>query len=113
MNDTIVIFDRIRENVKKFRGKDYSEVANMSIGETLRRSIYTSLTTLFTIVSVCVFVPSVRNFAVPLIVGIIAGAYSSIFIASPIWVLLKTRKSKKSNKSDEKTKIKKKELAKA
>ena len=113
MNDTIVIFDRIRENVKKFRGKDYSEVANMSIGETLRRSIYTSLTTLFTIVSVCVFVPSVRNFAVPLIVGIVAGAYSSIFIASPIWVLLKTRKSKKSIKSDEKRMIKKKELAKA
>ena len=113
MNDTIVIFDRIRENIKKFRGKDYADVANMSIKETLRRSVYTSLTTLFTIVSVCVFVPSVRNFAAPLIVGIIAGAYSSIFIASPVWVLLKSRKHKKTSKNDEKIKDKKKELAKA
>lgn len=91
INDTIVIFDRIRENGRKMRGKDPVELANISINQTMSRSINTVLTTLITIVSVYVFVPSVRDFAFPLIIGILAGAYSSIFIASPIWVILKNR----------------------
>ncbi len=97
INDTIVIFDRIRENQKKMRRKDVSEIANISITQTMTRSINTVLTTLFTIVAVYVFVPSIRDFAFPLIVGIITGCYSSIFISSPLWILFK--KSKLANKS--------------
>ncbi|MEW8956499.1 protein translocase subunit SecF [Clostridium sp.] len=95
INDTIVIFDRIRENMKKMRGVDPAEIANVSITQTLTRSINTTLTTLITIVCVYIFVPSVRDFAFPLIIGIGVGAYSSIFIASPIWVILKKKYKKK------------------
>lgn len=94
INDTIVVFDRIRENQKYFRGKDVTELANASITQTMTRSINTVLTVLITITAVYIFVPSVRNFAFPLIIGIASGCYSSIFIASPIWVLLKKRSSK-------------------
>lgn len=94
VNDTIVVFDRIRENSKKNRRLSPTEVANLSVTETMPRSINTSFTTLVTITSVYIFVPSVREFSLPLIVGFITGAYSSIFIASPTWVLLKNRKSK-------------------
>ena len=94
INDTIVIFDRIRENVKKLRGKNPAEVANISVNETMSRSINTTLTTVIAITAVHVFVPSVRDFSFPLIIGIMSGAYSSIFIASPIWVLLKNRNKK-------------------
>lgn len=92
INDTIVIFDRIRENSKKLRKVSIDEIANISINQTLSRSINTSLTTLFTITAVYIFVPTIREFSFPLIVGIATGAYSSIFIASPIWVMLKKRK---------------------
>ncbi len=99
INDTIVIFDRIRENVKRNRRMSSKEVANISITETMTRSINTSLTTLITIVAVYIFVPSIREFSLPLIVGIACGAYSSIFIASPIWVIIKNAKQKKKAKS--------------
>ncbi|MEW9095135.1 MAG: protein translocase subunit SecF [Clostridiaceae bacterium] len=92
INDTIVVFDRIRENGKKMRKVSDAELANISISQTLTRSINTSLTTLFTIVAVCVFVPAVRDFAIPLIIGIVSGAYSSIFIASPLWVYFRKKK---------------------
>lgn len=95
INDTIVIFDRIRENTRKMRGRSLSELTNASITETLTRSINTVLTTLFTIIAVYIFVPAVREFTFPLIVGIVSGAYSSIFIASPVWVILKNRSKKK------------------
>ncbi|WP_186430932.1 protein translocase subunit SecF [Clostridium sp. BSD9I1] len=94
VNDTIVIFDRIRENVKKMRRIDSKEIANISITQTMSRSINTTLTTLITIVAVYIFVPSIREFTFPLTIGIACGAYSSVFIASPIWVLLKNRKIK-------------------
>ncbi|QGU95027.1 protein translocase subunit SecF [Clostridium bovifaecis] len=94
INDTIVIFDRIRENRRKMRGRDVVEIVNTSVTQTMSRSINTSLTTLVTIVAVYIFVPSVRDFAFPLIIGIISGAYSSIFVASPIWVLLKRNDKK-------------------
>lgn len=89
INDTIVIFDRIRENQKKMRGATPTEIANVSITQTITRSINTSLTTVITISCVYVFVPSIRDFAFPLLLGIICGAYSSIFIASPLWVIFK------------------------
>ena len=92
INATIVIFDRIRENEKKPRRKSSTENANLSINQTMKRSIYTTITTLFTIVSVYVFVPSVREFAFPIIVGIISGGYSSVLIAPSLWVVIKNRK---------------------
>lgn len=94
INDTIVVFDRIRENSKKMRRSNPTEIANISINKTLARTINTSLTTLIIIGAVNIFVPTVREFSFPLLVGIAAGAYSSIFIASPIWVLLKERNKK-------------------
>lgn len=104
INDTIVIFDRIRENSKTMRRADPIKIANTSLTETMTRSINTTLTTLFTIIAVNIFVPTVREFTVPLIIGIVAGAYSSIFVASPVWVLLKKKLGNK------KIKIKSKKL---
>ena len=98
INDTIVIFDRIRENEKNMRRASATEIANKSITQTMSRSINTTITTLITITAVNIFVPTVREFSFPLIIGIAAGAYSSIFIASPVWVLLRHREEKKSNK---------------
>lgn len=94
MNDTIVIFDRIRENKRKIRSKSNTEVADISLTETMSRSINTSLVTLFSIIAVYAFVPSVRDFTFPIIIGVISGAYSSIFIAAPVWVLIRDRKNK-------------------
>jgi preprotein translocase subunit SecF len=92
INDTIVIFDRIRENQKNMRKAPLEDVINTSVTQTMSRSINTVATTLFTIVSVYVFVPSIRELSFPLIIGILVGCYSSIFIASPTWYLLKRKK---------------------
>ncbi|MGN0144336.1 MAG: protein translocase subunit SecF [Clostridium sp.] len=99
MNDTIVIFDRIRENNKKMRRANSTEIADVSITETMRRSIFTSLSTLVTIIAINILVPSVREFTIPLMVGIVCGAYSSIFIASPVWVFLKKKNVGKKTKT--------------
>lgn len=95
INDTIVVFDRIRENQKYMRKSDVTELADASITQTMARSINTVLTVLITLVSVYIFVPSLDNFAKPLLVGIISGCYSSIFIASPFWVIFKNHSAKK------------------
>jgi preprotein translocase SecF subunit len=95
INDTIVIFDRIRENNKRYRGRENAEIADISITQTFARSINTTFTTLVTLVCVYFIVPTVREFAFPLVIGIVTGAYSSIFIASPVWAILKNRKLKK------------------
>jgi len=87
INDTIVIFDRIRENTKKYHGKkkSYFEIVNISIAETLARSINTTLTTVIIVLAVLFFGgETLKDFALVLLVGFIVGAYSSIFIASPI-----------------------------
>lgn len=95
INDTIVVFDRIREN-QKFMGKvSVTELANASLTQTMARSINTVLTVLVTLTAVYIFVPSIRNFSEPLLVGIFSGCYSSIFIASPFWVIFKKMGSKK------------------
>jgi preprotein translocase subunit SecF len=96
INDTIVVFDRIRENNKRF-GKKISkpEIVNKSTAETITRSINTALTTLLVVLALYVFgVEAVREFAMPLIVGIIGGAYSSIFIAAPLWAAWDERTKK-------------------
>ena len=95
INDTIVIFDRIRENSKNMRRASAEEIADKSLTQTMSRSINTTLTTLITITAVNIFVPTVREFSFPLIIGIAVGAYSSIFIAAPTWVALRKRESKK------------------
>ncbi len=94
INDTIVIFDRIRENTRHASKKDdFAEVVNDSVWQSMTRSINTSVTTLFSIVVLfAIGVSSLREFTFPLIVGIIAGTFSSIFIASPCWVMLRGRK---------------------
>lgn len=90
INDTIVVFDRIRENIKFLKKKNYNELASISIEQTMARTINTSLTTLLTITALYILgVESIRQFSLPLIAGILVGSYSSIFIASPIWVLWK------------------------
>lgn len=98
MCDTIVIFDRIRENTKILRRAKPIEVADVSITETIKRSVFTSVSTLCTIIAMNFLVPSVQAFTIPLIVGIISGAYSSICIASPIWVYLKDKIGNKKGK---------------
>ncbi len=101
INDTIVIFDRIRENNKKFASsKSHRDIANLSIRETLSRTINTSLTTIIMVVAIYVFgVQSIKEFALPLIAGLIAGTYSSIFVATALWVnLLEHSKNRKSSK---------------
>ncbi|MBY0755115.1 protein translocase subunit SecF [Clostridium sardiniense] len=95
INDTIVIFDRIRENSKFMRRTSPTEIADKSLTQTMSRSINTTLTTLITIIAVNIFVPTVREFSFPLIIGIATGAYSSIFIASPMWVWLQKKGTKK------------------
>ncbi|MBM7613890.1 protein translocase subunit SecF [Alkaliphilus hydrothermalis] len=94
INDTIVVFDRIRENLRFLKKNNYAQLANDSIAQTVSRSINTSLTTLITIVALYVLgVEQIREFALPLIAGVISGTYSSIFIASPVWVMLKERQN--------------------
>lgn len=90
INDTIVIFDRIRENFKKTQDSFY-ETVELSIRQTIVRSINTSVTTLFVLLSIYLFGgSSLKGFALVLLIGIISGTYSSIFIASPIFIFLKS-----------------------
>ncbi|MCM1253200.1 MAG: protein translocase subunit SecD [Clostridium sp.] len=93
INATIVIFDRIRENMREMGRKDsLEEVVNRSISQTLSRSVFTSLTTFFMVAALEVFgVSSIREFALPLIAGIICGTYSSICLAGAFWYLLRTK----------------------
>jgi SecD/SecF fusion protein len=85
VNDTIVVFDRIREDLKLEKGKSYQEIANLSINQTLSRTVLTSLTTLLTVVMLLVFGGgAVKDFALALFIGILVGTYSSIFVATPV-----------------------------
>ncbi|HSN58970.1 MAG TPA: protein translocase subunit SecF [Clostridiaceae bacterium] len=99
INDTIVVFDRIRENQRYIRNNDIAYIANASITQTLARSINTVLTVLITLTAVYIFVPAIRNFSAPLLIGIAAGSYSSIFISSPMWVVLKNYSKKRKLKA--------------
>ena len=92
INDTIVVFDRIRENLRNARRPEPNTLVNISLSSTLARSINTSFTTLLVILALYVLgVPAIKDFALPLLVGVLSGTYSSIFIASPVWVLLKEK----------------------
>ena len=90
MNDTVVIFDRVRENLKKYSSKTINEISNLSINETLSRTIITSLTTLLALLSIFFFGGKIlHGFSFAMILGVIFGTYSSIFIANPILIKLK------------------------
>ena len=85
MNDTVVIFDRIRENLKKYSKISISEISNTSTNETLSRTLITSITTLLALFSIFIFGGAIlKGFSLAMIIGVIIGTYSSIFVATPI-----------------------------
>lgn len=89
INDSIVVFDRVRENIRYKRQKDFGALLNVSILQTLPRSIYTSLTTVICVSAIFLFGGvTIRNFMLALLVGFISGTYSSIFLASPLLATL-------------------------
>ena len=90
MNDTVVIFDRVRENLRKFSDIKIFELSNISINETLSRTIITSITTLLALLSIYFFGGEIlKGFSLAMILGVIFGTYSSIFIANPVLVFLR------------------------
>ena len=92
INATIVIFDRVRENMVEMKKADLEEIVNTSITQTLTRSIYTSFTTFIMVAVLFILgVSSIREFALPLMVGIICGAYSSVCITGALWWVMKTK----------------------
>jgi preprotein translocase subunit SecF len=96
LNDTIVVFDRIRENLRRFRKRSFEETMNTSINETLSRTILTSATTLIVIVALFVLGGGViHDFAFAIMIGVIVGTYSSIFVASPILLIWEGKYSEK------------------
>ena len=101
INATIVIFDRIRENLSVMRGDSTKDIVNASISQTLTRSIYSNLTTFLAIFVLYVMsyrIPSIREFALPIIIGLIAGTFSSVFITGPLWYIMKTKNGKEEPK---------------
>lgn len=96
INASIIVFDRIRENLRSARRESFEEIAERSIWQTMGRTINTTLTTLFTIGMIFLLgVPSLKQFTMPLIIGILAGAYSSIFISSSLWAFFRKKLHKK------------------
>ncbi|MEN6316490.1 MAG: protein translocase subunit SecF [Clostridiaceae bacterium] len=100
INDTVVIYDRIRENTKLMRKASIYELVNTSVVQTLNRSINTSVTTLISILTLLVFayiynIQSIIEFALPMTVGIVSGVYSTIFISSPLYLVWQERKLRK------------------
>ena len=102
MNDTVVIYDRIRENLFKYTKISISDIANLSVNETLSRTIITSVTTLLALFSIYILGGEIlRGFSFAMILGVIIGTYSSIFVASPILKFLRVS-SKTLEKEEEK-----------
>ncbi len=99
INNTIVVFDRIRENYAKNKRASFAETVNVSIKQTLGRSISTTITTLLPVIMLFIFgVTSIRQFTIPLMVGLLAGTYSSIFLAGPLWALMKNLQANRKKK---------------
>lgn len=92
LNDTIIVFDRIRENLRRFRRRPFEEVMNSSINETLSRTILTSTTTLVVVLALYILGGGViHDFAFAILIGVIVGTYSSIFVASPVLLVWETK----------------------
>ncbi|MBW2022072.1 MAG: protein translocase subunit SecF [Deltaproteobacteria bacterium] len=99
LNDTIIVFDRIRENLKRYRKRPFVEVMNQSINETLSRTVLTSSTTLFVVLALFVLGGGViHDFAFAMLVGIVVGTYSSIYIASPVLLIWERAGNKKTTR---------------
>ena len=100
INATIIIFDRIRENIKLMnKNKSLDEIVNTSIAQTFTRTVYTSLTTFVMVLVLFIMgVSSLKEFTLTLMAGIVCGAYSSICITGPLWLLLKKKVGKKVDK---------------
>lgn len=102
INDTVVVFDRIRENLRKYKKKPLFELFNLSINETLTRTMMTSFTTILALIALYVFGGEVlRSFIYALIFGIVVGTYSSVFIASPLLLYMNIRRNKPQEADDE------------
>ncbi|WVE36276.1 protein translocase subunit SecDF, partial [Priestia megaterium] len=104
INDTIVTFDRIRENMQKFKSKTFDDLAfivNLSLRETFTRSMNTVLTVVIAVVALLVFgSESIQNFSIALLVGLILGAYSSVFIAAQLWLVWKGKQLKREEQKE-------------
>ncbi|MGO1058977.1 protein translocase subunit SecDF [Planococcus sp. FY231025] len=105
INDTIVTFDRIRENMRHIKKIDSEEqleiIVNKSLRQTLGRSVNTVLTVVLVVVALLIFgAPSITNFSIALLIGLVAGTYSSIFIAAQLWLVLKKREFRKNGPID-------------
>jgi SecD/SecF fusion protein len=99
--DTIIIFDRIRENIPLMRRSSFATIANVSLWETIRRSLATTFITLLPIAALFIFGgATLKDFAFALLVGIVSGAYSSIFIAAPLLTMLKEREPEFARRKD-------------
>ncbi len=104
INDTVIIYDRVRENMKLHRKMPFGEMVNMSVVQTITRSINTTITTLISVLTLYVFsviynIESIREFTMPLVVGLISGTYSTIFIASPLYMMWQERRISKKHVS--------------
>src|SRR5581483_2726597 len=89
MNDTVVVYDRIRENLSKHRGKSFPQIINLSVSETLSRTVLTSGATMLSVLAFFIWGTGViKDFALAMVVGIVAGTYSSIYVAAPLteWI---------------------------
>jgi SecD/SecF fusion protein len=105
INDTIVLFDRVRENRKLMRGKPLAEILNRSINQTLDRSIMTSVTTFIAIVPLLVLVSSsLSGFVIPLMIGVVCGTYSSIFLCTPLYYEFNKREEMSRYEAEQKAK---------
>lgn len=98
INNTIVVFDRVRENRKYARKETTAEIVDKSLNGTLMRSVNTTITTLIMVVCLYIFGgTSIKEFSFPLIIGLVGGAYSSLFIVAPVWAMMKGTGSEKKN----------------
>lgn len=92
INASVIMFDRVRENLKYARREAFADTVEKSIWQTMKRTLNTSITTLLTISMIFIFgVSSLRQFTLPMIIGIVCGAYSSIFLAGSLWVMLRKK----------------------
>jgi preprotein translocase subunit SecF len=97
MNDTVVVYDRIRENLGRHRGKSFAQIINMSVSETLSRTILTSGATLLSMMAFFIYGTGIiKDFMLALVIGIIAGTYSSIYVAAPLTEWIDTRMARSS-----------------
>jgi preprotein translocase subunit SecF len=102
INDTVVVFDRVRENLRKYKKKALSEVFDLSVNQTLARSVLTSVTTLLALIALYVFGGQViRDFVIALIFGVAIGTYSSIFLATPLLLKLPSLRTEASQTSND------------